>query len=91
MFQYAIGRYLSIKSDGKLFLDTRPFEYDIRKYELNIFKIEEHFASKKEIPFYQRLFKKKLLDRLWYPFQRAFKKFDHNYTIENPKHPKIHR
>jgi len=56
MFQYAFGRYLSIKNKDNLKLDLsflkRPaIGYTKRKYELGIFNIHEEFAKENEIPF----------------------------------------
>lgn len=50
MFQYAIGRSLSIKSNAQLKLDISHFTNDnLRKYRLNYLNIIENIASKKEI------------------------------------------
>ena len=91
MFQYALWKSLSKKNNTELYLDIWNFHHDIRKYELSIFNIDANIATKAQIPFYQKEIKNSFLFKLWYPFQRFFKKIDPNYIIENPKHPKIHR
>jgi len=91
MFQYAIGKKLSIKNNTELYIDIGNFHHDIRNYELEIFNINVKIAKWKDIPFYQKEIKNPLLFKLRYPFQRICKKLDPSYVIENPKHPKIHR
>ena len=56
MFQYAFGRYLSVKHNTTLKLDlsilldrTPRKDFVFRDYDLGIFDIEENFASEKEI------------------------------------------
>jgi len=50
MFQYALGRQLSLKNNSILKLDTNIFDnYKLRKYELNCLNIIENFASVEEI------------------------------------------
>jgi hypothetical protein len=68
MFQYALGRVLSIKNNTELifniesYLDKtpRPFKDSmvIRDYALNVFNISSRIASKKEIPFIYRMYGK---------------------------------
>lgn len=54
MFQYALGRYLSIKNRTELKLDITEYNTDkLRTYELNKFNIQEHFAKQSEIPLYK--------------------------------------
>jgi hypothetical protein len=60
MFQYALGKSLSLARNEHLKLDISEFiEYKLRKYELGFFNIEEHFATNeecqqmKEINFYR--------------------------------------
>lgn len=50
MFQYAIGRYMAEKLQTSLYMDVFGFEkYSLRQYELRNFKIQEQFASKKDL------------------------------------------
>lgn len=50
MFQYAFGRYLSIKKGTNLKLDLRGFEtYEWREFELGVFNVNATIASQKEI------------------------------------------
>lgn len=91
MFQYALGKKISLTQGKDLYLDTDPLFYDSRDYELWIFNIEERFATSNERPRYQRLWKKKIIDKARYPFRRVLKKLDKWYIIENPKHPKVWR
>jgi hypothetical protein len=91
MFQYAIGKELRRKNHTDLYLDRGNFHHDIRNYELEIFNIDTKIAERKDIPFYQKEIKNKILFKLRYPFQWICKKLDHRYIIENPKHPRIHR
>lgn len=90
MHQYAFWRAISLKRKDKLFLDTNPFYYDTREYELGIFTIEENIATNKERPWYVRLWKNTFLDKLRYPLNFLCRKLDPHYIIENPLHPKVH-
>ncbi len=50
MFQYAMAKSISIKSEDEVKLDISFYpKQTLRKYELNQFNIEEKIASKKEI------------------------------------------
>ena len=50
MFQYAIGKALSLKSKQKLKLDLTSFKnYPLRNFELDVFKIDPEIASTEEI------------------------------------------
>jgi hypothetical protein len=67
LFQYAIGRALSIKHKKKIYLDVSDFEHQnhrvIRTYDLSSFNINATtFISKDELPrtFFQRLFNKEI-------------------------------
>ena len=63
MFQYAFGRYLSLKNNVPLKLDIsllseknfRP-GFTIRHYELHDFNVQAQIAQKSEIPFLYRRF-----------------------------------
>ncbi|MFA6922776.1 MAG: alpha-1,2-fucosyltransferase [Bacteroidales bacterium] len=64
LFQYALGRHLAIKNNTLLkldlsFLRARPenADYIFRDYELNVFKINENFATDKEIAKYHTMSK----------------------------------
>ncbi len=89
LFQYALGRYLSIKNGVPLFLDTiSGFQNDFykRKYSLNIFNIEANtfFLDEKTVQFYQRL-QQPLgrKDKLW---QWIFKKINQYPLFVHEKH-----
>ena len=66
MFQYALGRALSLKNDAPLYfdlnflLDRAPHpkwqKFVFRNYDLDIFNIKADIASKKDIPFLYRSF-----------------------------------
>ena len=62
LFQYAAARAVSIRTGMDLKLDITEFEdYNLRKYELNNFNIQENFASVNEIVWLikrKRLFQK---------------------------------
>ncbi len=50
MFQYALGRHLSIKHQTDLKFDVSYYTFHKkRKYELSIFNIKENFATEEEI------------------------------------------
>lgn len=50
MFQYAMGRSLSVKNNTDLFLDIEEYdENNFRRYELDKFRINARIATKREI------------------------------------------
>lgn len=91
MHQYAFGRALSLERWDELFLDIDPFYYDTREYELGIFNIDAKIATYKEKPWYLKLRKNKLLDKIRYYIAFIGKKTNPNHLIENPKHPLVHK
>ena len=59
MFQYAIGRSLSLRNGHELKLDITEFDhYKLRSFDLNLFDIESHVASKDEINSLEQEFSK---------------------------------
>lgn len=79
MFQYAVGRSISLRNRQKLKLDISSFkEYKLRKYSLACYNIQAEIASEKEIlrykegSFYlinkvvQKIVKRKLWDNSYY-------------------------
>ena len=49
LFQYALGKYLALKTDAKLKLDTDSYlNNKQRQYSLQYFSTEENFSTKKE-------------------------------------------
>lgn len=91
MSQYALGRAISLERKDTLYLDTDPFYYDTREYELGIFDIEEYIATSKQKPWYLILRKNKFLDKVWYVIAFLGKKINPFHIIENPRHPLQHR
>ena len=50
LFQYSLGRHLSIKNNAQLKLDISGFEtYKLHKYSLKNFNIIENFSSNEEV------------------------------------------
>jgi len=91
MFQYAMGRSVSLKKDTELSLDISSFEKDIlRKYALSPFQIKARFARPEEI---KKFIKYKRLHgplrHLWNIFvasQRKYfeeKQFHFDYEVFN--------
>ncbi|MFA7290454.1 MAG: alpha-1,2-fucosyltransferase [Melioribacteraceae bacterium] len=66
MFQYALGRVLSIKNNVSLVLNIQTYEdknkrlfksnFTIRSYDLDVFNIQARIAQNKEIPFIHRMY-----------------------------------
>ncbi|MBN2544900.1 MAG: alpha-1,2-fucosyltransferase [Spirochaetes bacterium] len=93
MFQYAFGRFLSLKNETELKFDISWFSKSnySRKYMLNIFNIEEKFANNREInrlkykiklPFVNNLLKKITKDNIL--FKKCYfneKKFNFNANL----------
>lgn len=91
LFQYALWKNLAIKNNCELFLDLWMYKKDFRKFELWNFNIDAKIAWSREKPFYQKIFHKKYLNKLWYFITFIWKKLNPKHHIENPKHPIIHR
>lgn len=75
MFQYAIGRALSIKNNTKLGLDlsylldrTPRANFTFRDYDLDVYNIEAEIIPQTEIPFINKTFKGKF--GLYFDFLR---------------------
>ncbi|MFC1801914.1 alpha-1,2-fucosyltransferase [Patescibacteria group bacterium] len=67
MFQYALGRNLSKKTDAILKLDITDFKgYKFHEYSLNHFNIKEDYATKDEIKYFKKYARK--YGKIWYPY-----------------------
>lgn len=69
MFQYAIGRVLSIHNNTDFKLDTSFFDISLknvtkRNYALGTFNIQENIARRSDIPFLFRLYRNKFIIRI---------------------------
>ncbi len=68
MFQYALGRVLSLKNNTDLKLDISFFNLNFknitkRNYDLNVFNINANLATRYDIPFLFRLHNNKFITR----------------------------
>src|SRR3989344_4965519 len=66
MFQYALGRALSLRHNTELKLDTSFFNLNLknvtkRGYDLDVFNISAEVARKSDIPFLFRLYNNKII------------------------------
>ncbi len=66
MFEYALGRVLSIKNETELLLDLSFLDLNIqgvtkRNFDLDIFNIQAKIADKSQTPFIFKLYKSKIL------------------------------
>jgi len=82
LFQYALGRKLSIKNDDELKLDATGYDYDgLRHYALKDFKIEATLANLKEINGLK--YPHRLLSKTWRYFSfKVLRKFHIGYEEE---------
>lgn len=67
LFQYALGRALSLRNNTTLGLDTSFFEnpgLPVRVYDLDLFAISVKILSRKEIPILRRSYGKGLIGRM---------------------------
>lgn len=84
MFQYALGRHLSIKNKVALMLDASALETNDsnvtkREYGLSVFNIEASLATKNEVDWFKKyLFKK---GKFWFWYNRIIANRSH-YTWE---------
>lgn len=75
MFQYALGRHLSLKNKQSLNLDISPLNQNIpgitkRDYGLSVFNIEESFATKEEVAWFKKFQRKP--GKVWFLYNRLF-------------------
>lgn len=83
MFQYSFIRALSLWNNEKFLLDTHNLKD--RPYSLNIFNIQEKFATKKHIPWYENIWWKWFLSNIIFWIKRVCKHInpDHHYEYSN--------
>lgn len=71
MFQYALGRAMSLKNNTELKLDISGFEsYKLHKYSLDAFNIKKNIASKEEIDRFKKY--KPKSERMWFLYNMLF-------------------
>lgn len=71
MFQYALGRSLSLKNNTELKLDITGFEsYKLHKYSLDAFNIKKNVALKSEISRFKKY--KPKPGRRWFLYNKFF-------------------
>ncbi len=63
MFQYALGRALSLKKNTDLSLDISSFDtYTLHAYSLKKLNIVKNYATKEDIPWYEKTFSNRYFD-----------------------------
>lgn len=84
MFQYALWKSLSIKYKTDFKFDISWFkQYKSHKYCLESFNISRNYASKNEIPFYQKIFSKNKYINIWILIIRLVcKRLNPHHSIE---------
>jgi hypothetical protein len=85
MFQYSLGRVLSIKKNTNLKLDNTAYEKDYknkRKYALCVFNIKAEIASNKDLKIYKTTFLKKLIESFMFKLFNATVVLTKNYIKE---------
>lgn len=92
MFQYALGRSLSLKNNTELKLDITGFEsYKLHKYSLDAFNIKKNVALKSEISRFKKY--KPKPGRRWFLYNKFFadnsKYFQENGFNFNPDAMKL--
>ena len=84
LFQYTMGRLLSLKQSQSLKLYTSNFQYEDRSYKLSYFNVEENFATEEEV---ERLigvyYSNSLYAKTHRKFARLIPKYKKSYFIEN--------
>ena len=94
MFQYAAGRAVAIKNHTDLHIDMDWFlhnDAEFLNYRLDYFNIQANIAHSKQKPFYQTVWKNKILNTLRYPILLFCKIVNPNHVVDNPRHPIIHK
>lgn len=83
MFQYAYIRALSMRINSDFLLDISEYETYFRKFELEIFDIQKKYATKNQIPWFERVHIKNIyLNAIIFRIKLFLKKHSSNYYLE---------
>jgi hypothetical protein len=83
MFQYAYIRSLAMRINSDFLLDISEYETYFRKFELEIFDIQKKYATKKQIPWFERIHIKNIyLNAIIFRIKLFLKKYSSNYYLE---------
>lgn len=93
MFQYALGRVLSLKNNTELKLDISAFEtYKLHQYSLEKLSIIKKYSQKWDIPWYENTSSNKYIDFILQKIKNLISWYNKHHFRENgfePFHEKI--
>ena len=84
MFQYAVGRTLSLKNNTELKLDISAFDtYRLHEYSLEKLSIAKNYATKKDLPWYENTSSNKYIDFIFQKIKNLVAPYNKNHFREN--------
>ncbi len=88
MFQYAIGRVLSLKQNTDLLLDISAFDtYKLHEYSLEKLSIQSKYAAKKDLPWYENASSNKYIDFMFQKVKNLAAPYNKLHFRENGFEP----
>ena len=84
MFQYAVGRTLSLKNNTELKLDISAFDsYRLHEYSLEKLSIAKNYATKKDLAWYENTSPNKYIDFIFQKIKNLVAPYNKNHFREN--------
>ena len=88
MFQYAVGRTVSLKNNTELKLDISAFEtYTLHEYSLEKLNIVKNYATKKDLPWYENSSSNKYVDFVFQKIKNMALRYNTRHFRENGFEP----
>lgn len=88
MFQYAVGRALSLKRETDLSLDISAFDtYRLHEYSLENFAILRQYSKKSDLPWYENSSSNKYIDFIFQKTKNFAAKYNSSHFRENGFEP----
>lgn len=84
MFQYAFAKALWLRTWKQFALDISSYRNYFRPFELEIFDIQKSYATKEQLPRYERLISSnRYVNHIYFKIRECAKKYNKHYHIEH--------
>jgi hypothetical protein len=84
MFQYAVGKVLSLKNNTELKLDISAFDtYRLHEYSLEKLSIQRNYIAKKDLPWYENSSSNKYIDFIFQKIKNLVTPYNKYHFREN--------
>ncbi len=84
MFQYAVGRALSLKNNTELKLDVSVFDtYRLHEYSLEKLSTTRNYTTKKDLPWYENVSSNRYIDFILQKIKSLAAPYNKNHFREN--------